>query len=198
MNIMELFVSTACLAACLSTEARAVDTSLYAEAAPEDASFVRFVGFDTSETPVFGGKTFGLTEVKPGAYIPVSSGLLKDVAAGSYASVVRTPEGRVEVITETPRSRDGKVSIFLVNASNAPLDLRLADNAAAVIEDVESGASGMRAVNPVSVSLGVFMPGAEAPIETFDVTLQRGQNLTFLATDADVSLIKHSFGPVAK
>ena len=198
MNIMEFSAAFSCACALMSTSANALDTSLYAEAAPEDASFVRFVGFEQTETPAFGGKAFALHDVAQGVYVPVSAALLDGVPAGSYASVVKAADGQVQVIEEAPRSREARVSLFLVNASDAALDLRLADNAATVIDSVQAGTSGLRAVNPVQASLGVFADGSDVAIETFDVTLQRGQNLTFLATEDGVQLIKNSFGPVAK
>jgi hypothetical protein len=86
----------------------------------------------------------------------------------------------------------------LINTTQQPLELRLADNSATVIEAVPSGESGQRGVNPVSVSLGVFAQGADNPLGAFDVQLQRGQNLSFVATEQGIELIENSFGPVAK
>ena len=58
--------------------------------------------------------------------------------------------------------------------------------------------SGLRAVNPVAISFGVFQHGVDAPLATFDVSLRRGQNLTFLADQSGVRLVENRFGPVAK
>ena len=41
--------------ASIASQAAALDNSLYAEAAPDDAVFVRFLGFDSGAAPEFGG-----------------------------------------------------------------------------------------------------------------------------------------------
>ena len=101
-------------------------------------------------------------------------------------------------IPEGPRASASKVSLYLINATDQALELKLADGSVTVIGGVEPMSSGVRAVNPVAISFGVFQRGEDAPVATFDVSLRRGQNLTFLADQSGVRLIENRFGPVAK
>ncbi|KAJ04628.1 alginate O-acetyltransferase AlgF [Sulfitobacter mediterraneus] len=194
-NAKALTIAAALVA---GTPAMAQDNSLYAEAAPDDAAFVRFVGFQDADSAVFAGRSFDLSDTASGAYIPVSSAEMTNVAAGEFQTVLRKADGTIVSIAEAARDRQTKVFLFLINATEQPLDLRLADNSATVIKSVGFGASNQRSVNPVSVSLGVFPEGSDAALGTFDVELRRGQNLSFVATDQGVALIEHSFGSVAK
>lgn len=176
----------------------ATDTSLYPEAPPEDASFVRFTGFGDDTSAEFAGKKFTLMADEQLAYTPVSSAALQGVEPGSYVTVVRSNDGAQHSIPEGPRAAASKVSLYLINATDKALELKLADGSVTVIGDVEPMSSGLRAVNPVAISFGVFQHGQDAPLATFDVSLRRGQNLTFLADQSGVRLVENRFGPVAK
>ena len=181
-----------------SAQGAAADTSLYAEAAPADASFVRFIGFDGADNAQFDGFTFALTADAADKYIPISSALLDHTAPGSFVSVLRGADGAVQTITEGARSRRTKVSLLLLNASATPVHLRLADGSVPVVENVAPAASAQRAVNPVAISLGVFADGQDAPLAVFDVALRRGQNLSFVVEADSVRLVENQFAPVAK
>lgn len=178
--------------------AAAQDNSLYAEATPDDASFVRFVGFQGTDEATFAGKSFDLSDVETGAYIPVSASALENVPAGRFQTILKKADGSVVSVSEATRDRQTKVFLFLINTTQQPLDLRLADNSATVIKAIPFGASDQRGVNPVNVSLGVFAEGSDDALGIFDVQLQRGQNLSFVATEQGVELIENRFGPVAK
>jgi hypothetical protein len=173
------------------------DTSLYAEAAPKDASFLRFVGFE-ADTVQFAGKTFDLIEAEKNNFIPVSSSLLENGVAGAYLTVSQKPDGTITTITEGQRNDPSKVFLVLVNASDQPLELRLADGSVVVIKDVATNTSNLRGVNPVAIELGIFPTDTDTAIATFDVALQRGQNITFLADASGVQLIENRFGAVSK
>ncbi len=181
-----------------ASAALATDTSLYAEAPPEDASFIRFVGFGADKGAEFAGKRFALNADEQLAYTPVSSAALQGVEPGSYVTVVRSKDGAHHTIPEGPRAAGSKVSLYLINASDRALELKLADGSVTVIGSIEPMSSGLRAVNPVAISFGVFQHGVDAPLATFDVSLRRGQNLTFLADQSGVRLVENRFGPVAK
>ena len=174
------------------------DTSLYAQALPADASFVRFVGFDTQDTATFAGFTFDLVADDAGKYIPVSAAMLNNIASGSYTSILRASDGTLQIINEGARSRQSKVALLLVNGTDAALELRLGDGSVAVIENVDPAMSALREVNPVAITLGVFKVGQDTPLATFDVALRRGQNLSFVADDNGVRLIENQFAPLAK
>ncbi|WP_299880190.1 alginate O-acetyltransferase AlgF [uncultured Sulfitobacter sp.] len=174
------------------------DTSLYAEAAPADASFVRFIGFDGANEAEFDGFTFALNGDVGEAYIPVSAALLKGTEPGRYVSVFRRADGEIRTITEGARASRSKVSLLMVNAGDTPVHLRLADGSVPVVEDVGPNSAAQRDVNPVAISLGVFSDSAEAPLAVFDVALHRGQNLSFVVDAGSVRLIENQFAPVAK
>ena len=198
MSLNLTFSLTAALCLFLSIQAKADDTSLYAEATPDDASFVRFVGFEGETAAAFAGKIFQLSNEDHAAYVPVSSSLLSGTPSGSYVTVLRSQNGHDLIITEGARDARSKVFLFLVNGTKTPLDLRLADNSATVIDAIGYGQAGQRGVNPLSVKLGVFADGEQTPLETFDVTLKRGQNISFVADNSGVRLVENHFGPVAK
>lgn len=183
--------------ASMANLALALDNSLYAEAAPDDASFVRFFGFDEGSAAEFGGKSFELNKEDATAYIPVSSALLENVPAGLFATVLRDADGQSTTIIEGPRDVSTKVHLFLVNASQRALDLRLADNSATVIDAVQTGSAAQRGVNPVAVTLGVFEDGSDIPLAQFDVTLKRGQNISFIADQTGIRMVENRFGAVA-
>ena len=197
MYLNSSFLLTATAGLLLAAQAYADDTSLYAETPPEDAAFVRFIGFEGTETAQFSGRDFDLRNVDENAYLPVSVSTLNGVAAGSFLSVLKDQD-QTKVIEEAARDTRAKVHLFLVNGTDTPLDLRLADNTATVLDGIETGLSGTRAVNPVSVSLGVFPDKGTAPIAVFDVTLKRGQNVSFVADASGVQMIENTFGPVIK
>jgi len=192
-------VSTAALLlSSFASMAQASENSLYAEAAPDDASFVRFIGFKDEPSMTFAGKAFDLSENEGHAYVPVSSALLKDVEVGSFVSLIKQPDGAVETIYEGPRKARSKVFLFLVNGSDTALELRLADGSATVLADVAPNSAEQRGVNPVSVSLGVFPANETTPMAVFDVALKRGQNISFIADKRGVQLVENRFSQVAK
>ncbi|MEM7268084.1 MAG: alginate O-acetyltransferase AlgF [Pseudomonadota bacterium] len=197
MKPMLPIYAAAALALSAST-ALATDTALYPEAPPADASFVRFAGFGEDASAVFAGKTFDLKSEERLAYIPVSSAALEGVDPGAYITVARDGDGGQKAIAEDPRAAASKVSLFLVNATHKRLELKLADGSVTVIDTVEPMSSGLRAVNPVAISLGVFGEDGDAPLATYEVSLHRGQNLTFLAEPSGVRLVENRFGAVAK
>lgn len=178
-----------------SLPARA-DTGLYPEAAPADASFLRFVGFERGEPIHFAGKSFVTPKAEGAAYVPVSAALLQGIQPGAFLTVVKDSSGQLRTIPEAAARDPGKVHLFLINTTPQDLTLRVAGSETAVIQGVSAMQSGTRAVNPVSIGLSVVAEGVSDPLQTFQVDLQRGQNLSFLATPSGVQLIEHRFGPV--
>jgi hypothetical protein len=198
MKLLTTFAALSLAGFPINSAVLAADTSLYAEAAPSDASFVRFIGFDDQDHATFAGFDFSLKGDKAAKYIPVSASLLQDTAPGRFISVLRAADGALQTIPEAPRTRRSKVALFLVNGTEMELELRLADGSVAVIEDVEPATAGQREVNPVSIALGVFERGSTTPLARFDVTMKRGQNLSFIADHAGIRLIENQFAEVAK
>lgn len=192
------FLSTMSAALMMTGQVLANDGALYAEAPPEDASFVRFIGFEDSLTAEFAGRTFHLMPDEVSAYIPVSSASLEDVASGSFFTIVETGDGNPRVISEPGRDNRSKVFLFLVNGTETELDLRLADNSAPILENVPHNTSALRGVNPVSVSLGIFKSGTDTLLASFDVSLRRGQNISLIAGPDGYQLVENRFAAVAK
>ena len=192
--IPALLISTVSLTGALHAD----DGTLYAEPLPDDASFVRFIGFGEQTRATFAGFSFALSPQTQGQYIPVSSADLTGIAAGSYTSVLRKADGTLSPIPEAPRARQAKVALVLVNGTDTALALRLADGSVDVIGDVLPASSSLREVNPVAITLGVFRTDQTTALATFDVALRRGQNLSFVADETGVHLIENQFAPLAK
>lgn len=195
-------LSKPCLAALLATSfaatSHADDTALYAEPAPADAAFVRFIGFAPGTAVDFAGVRFAVPQETATSYVAVSSARLNDVASGTYVSVLPGEAGAaLRRVDEPARDSRSKVHLLVLNASAEPVHLSTADGAMQVVGQVAPGQAASRAVNPVAVSLGLF--GAdETVLGTYDVTLRRGQNLSFVVDASGTRLIENSFGPVLK
>ncbi|MEM8579319.1 MAG: alginate O-acetyltransferase AlgF [Pseudomonadota bacterium] len=185
---------TALVLACPSVAA--ADSGLYPEAAPEDAAFVRFVGLDVPSVD-FDGHRFTLDPEASDAYIPVSAARLDAVAPGSFLTVTSGPDGP-RAIAEGPRPDRSKIYLFVINASDTPVSLQVAEGEVPVITDIAGGQAGSRAVNPVQITFAVVSDADAAPLGTFDVTLKRGQNLSFFVGPDGARVIPHRFGPVSR
>lgn len=195
-------VLTPCLAAVLATSfaatSHADDTALYAEPAPADAAFVRFIGFASGTVVDFAGVRFEVPRETATSYVAVSSARLSDVAVGAYVSVLPGEgDAAVRRIDEPARDSRSKVHLLVLNASAEPVHLSTVDGAMQVVGAVAPGQSASRAVNPVSVSLGLFGANDQA-LGSYDVTLRRGQNLSFVVDANGATVIENSFGPVLK
>ena len=167
----------------------ASDDALYADVIPSDAVFIRWLE-PPLKASAFGAQ-FDTTLAASGDFLPVSAALLKNVTAGSYFSVT---EG--QIIQEPARADKSKVHLVLLNTSQESAELLITENSAAVIGATEPNAAQSRAVNPIAVNLSVATSGGD--FTEFDLSLRRGQNLTFLVTDAGVRLIENGFTEVTE
>jgi len=196
-NIIITFVFTQFLL--LSpTQLLANDEVLYATAPPVDASFVRFVGFETGEVIQFSGKDFTMKSDEADAYVPVSSAELDGIPTGSFYSLLKNSNGSIVTIQEGSRDDPTKVVMILLNGSDQALSLGVADGSMEVISDIAASSSGQRSVNPIKIELGVFNKQDSKPIASFDVALRRGQNITFFADRNGVRIIEDRFGANAE
>ncbi len=190
------YISVGLVALVLGSASWAEDTGLYAAPAPDDAAFVRFIGFENTAQADFAGHTFDLPQER-GAYIAISAERLMGVEPGQHVSLVKGPNQTVE-IAEPGRDTRTKVHLFVVNAGAAPVSLKLADGSMTVIEHVAPGTAQSRAVNPVSARLALFADGQTEALAAFDVALRRGQNLSFVARAEGAEVVEHRFGPVVQ
>jgi len=196
-NIIITFVFTQFLL--LSpTQLLANDEVLYSTAPPVDASFVRFIGFETGEVIQFSGKDFTMKSDEADAYVPVSSAELDGIPTGSFYSLLKNSNGSIVTIQEGSRDHPTKVVLTLLNGSDQVLSLGVADGSMEVISGIDASSSGQRAVNPIKIELGVFNKQDPNPMARFDVALRRGQNITFFADHSGVRVIEDRFGANAE
>ncbi|KAB7610143.1 hypothetical protein F9L33_14710 [Amylibacter sp. SFDW26] len=197
---MKNIMITICCVLTLVTPFKALanDEALYAAAPPSDASFVRFIGFDADEAVQFAGKAFRMRADEAGAYVPVSSSRLDNVPMGSFYSLLKKADSSVVVIQEEAPGDPAKVTLTLLNGSDQPLTLGVADGSMNVISNIATSSSGQRAVNPIAIELGVFNAKDKSLMAKFDVALRRGQNVTFFADASGVRMIEDRFGANAE
>lgn len=173
-----------------SGPAPAADNALYDTPPPDDAAFVRWVGLGFQH-PVLGiAPATHIADV----YRPVSASATNGAQPGTFYTAATGPDGQVILIEEPGREDRSKVHLFLVNLGSAPVHVEVTGQDMVVIDDTATGSAGSRAVNPVSASLAVVTENGET-LGSFDVSLRRGQNLTFVALDDGARLIENSFGP---
>ena len=182
----------------LPTTLCANDEALYATAPPADASFVRFIGFDTGETVQFSGRNFTMKSGEADTYVPVSSAQLNNIPTGSFYSLLKKTDGSIIAVQEGSRDDPTKVVLTLLNGQNRVLTLGVADGSIDVISDIDASSSGQRAVNPIRIEFGVFNKQDPNPMARFDVALRRGQNITFFADPSGVRIIEDRFGANAE
>ena len=173
------------------------EAALYGEAPPENAAFVRLLSeYAGPESNVFfGGATLSFEDIERDTYVAISAVELPSVSAGEYYSLASGAGGAL-MIAEPARETAAKVHLILVNAGEEPVRLIVPGPNAEVIASLESGEASSRAVNPVSTPLAVERIRDGHRLGMFEVTLSRGQNLTFVATSNDARLVRNAFGPV--
>lgn len=177
-----------------SSVAFTTDETLYAAPSPNDASFIRFIGFERDDVVVFADKEFTMKKGEADSFLPVSSALLADILEGSFYSLVKKTDGTVISILEARRDDPTKVGLTLLNGDVQSLRLGLTDASVTVVSDVEVSRSGHSLVNPIQIEFGVFNQIDQDPIARFDVALRRGQNITFFADVSGVRMIEDRFG----
>lgn len=170
--------------------ALAADNALYAAPPPEDAAFLRWI--EAGQAP----DVFGIA--RPGTdgdvFHPVSASRTDGAKAGAFYTVALNAAGDVVVIEEPARADRTKVLLTLLNLTDAPVRLVLAEQNVGVIDAVAADTADARAVNPVAATLMVVAEDSTT-LGTFDVRLRRGQNVTFVARPDGAALIENRFGP---
>jgi len=165
------------------------DEALYDAAIPQDAVFIRWLAA-TENASVF-GQTFDATRSKGRDYLPVSHTVLKGAQPGGFYSVFED-----RIIEEPARDDASKVHLILLNLSAAPARLVVAGKDVEVIGATGEGEALSRAVNPVQATLSVTTDTGE--LGRFDLSLRRGQNITFVVHENAATMIENGFGPVAE
>lgn len=168
----------------------AADNTLYDAPPPEDAAFLRWI--EPGPAPeIYGIAALG---AEGDVFHPVSAAATSGAQPGVYYTAARDAGGAVVVIEEPARPDRSKVQLTLVNLADAPVRLEVAEPAMVVVAETETGAAAARAVNPVAVTLAVVTADG-ADLGRFEVSLRRGQNVTFVARPDGAQLIENRFGP---
>lgn len=172
--------------------------ALYDTAPPTDAVFIRWLGDAAgSETArsVF-GHAFAPEAAGP-EYVAISAAELTGAAAGTHYAVFADASGAVQIVAEPARADRAKVHLFLASCDAAPVKLVVAGAGMEVAAVTEAQTVAMRAVNPVAATLAV--EGADgAVLGQFDLTLSRGQDVTFFACKGTAEVIVNTYGAVVK
>ena len=155
------------------------EDALYDAPLPDDAAFVRFVG----AAP---GIAFGtqMPDDLGENYAVLRADTAEGLEPGQYVSVL--PDGTL--VLEAPRGSAAKVLIQLLNLSESPVALKLADGSVEVIAPVALNAVGSRAVNPVKVPVAVYA-GDAALGDPIELVLQRGQHPTIVVEGAETRVL---------
>lgn len=189
--MLKALLCAACLtgaAFSLAQVAKADNLALYGTAIPEDAVFIRWL--DAPAAAQAFGAQFDAGLADSTAFVPVSGALLQGVTPGAFYSV--TAEG---IVQEPARDNPAKVYLILLNADSAPARLVVAGQNAEVIGETGTGTAQSRGVNPVAAQLAVM--SGQTVLGSFDLTLRRGQDVTFYVRNGAVFVIETSFAPVA-
>lgn len=165
------------------------DEALYGAPVPSDAVFIRWLGDAAQAAPKILNYEFSDADLSGEAYVAISNAALSGAMPGDYYSVVIGPTGEITLIQEPARDDKSKVHVVLLNAGAKAVSMTLAGTDRMVIGTTKAGQSNSRAVNPVTARLAI---GQDA----FDVTLRRGQNMTFAVLEGEIRLIQNTFGPV--
>lgn len=154
--------------------ARAETKSVYGPEVPGNSSFARFVNAvpgSTAEEFALGATMFDpLPYAAVSPYKPVLPDIYQISAAGhgveiipksgTYYTIVCSPQA-ITVLEDPPHVDPARTQLFLYNLSTlAALDLKTADGRTSVIAGVRPGASGVKVVNAVPVSLAVWNAGS--------------------------------------
>lgn len=178
-----------------ATYAHSAEDGLYDAPVPDDAVFVRWLGPQTSSYVL--GYQFPDSHIGV-SYVAISARYLTDVTVGTFYSVVSGPEGAPIVIAEPARANRSKVSLYLINMRSSYVRVMVAGTATQVIAPTAPQNVAMRPVNPVRVNLSVEPVAQSDVLAAFDVSLRRGQNLTFFIQNNRIDLIENQFGPVLR
>jgi hypothetical protein len=177
------------------TSSWADDTALYPTATPADAAFVRTLA-KHAISEIDGMPFPSFDDEMCRDYCAVSAAHLPSVAPNTFISFFEDSDGALHSLEEPARGPASKVNLIVINAGEDPVRLVVPERNLGVVEQVEPHASGSRAVNPVSTKLAVISATNSAVLGTFDLSLSRGQDLTFFVQNGQVELIENAYGPV--
>jgi hypothetical protein len=175
-----------CFVMMAAAPAFAGDAGLYPSAPPPGSAFIRFLnaGGNASAGIDVRGKAYGSGQ--PGittSYVAVPHGETKitfgpasaspDLKEGAHYSAVMI-KGVMTILEEPASDNPLKAEIILINASNTKsVSLKTPDGSIAIVDGVEPGQLGGRAVNAVEAPLAVYAGGKKVE-DLAAHTLERG------------------------
>lgn len=181
----------------LPTAVAADDASLYDAPLPDDAAYLRFLGFPAdAETKAF-GLVFSDDRITSQKYNVLRSDVINGIEAGQIFTAIPDEKGAAFLIEEAARV-PRKITLQLVNLSDmGPLSLTTADGSVEIIAPTEPSQIGSREVNPIRVS--VVVNGAEGTVgDPIELSLRPNQHTTFVVLqDGAVQVIGNEAIPEA-
>ena len=160
-------------------------TSVYGPAAPENAGFVRVFNGDPSREAVelpIGPRRYGpIASGEVTAYRPIRGGVFLLRSGGGEAELIVRPDTyttvllgseEITVVSDERHDDPARAQLVLYNGAGAGgVDLVVLPDGAPVFQDVPPGASRARAVNAVTVQLGLRAEdGAAVDLGPLDLT----------------------------
>ena len=198
-NSSSLFRITICtIALGFGSPLAANEDALYDQVPPEDAVFIRHFAEGTAAQDVGPLPAEIVTRIAKGAsvYSSLSAGEFSFSAPDRYYAIVADGAGKLHLVPEPERADRSKVHVILVNGTDAEVRVTAPDHGLEVVGPTAPLSAASRAVNPIDVVLAVETPEVDAVLETLDLRLRRGQNVTILVRSNGVDVIEDAYGPV--
>lgn len=170
-----------CLALATAQKVIAQDEALYDAPLPDDAAFVRFIGFDEGSSVDLFGMSFPEARVARQEYNVLRANALDALEPGDILTVIPAHDGDALILSEPART-ERKVLIRLLNLSaDNTVGLWTADGQIEIISATEQNAMGAREVNAIQVEVAVL--GREGKIgETISLALRSDRHVTFVVS----------------
>lgn len=174
------------------------DEALYDEVPPDDAIFIRaFIDeADAQEVDGLPASVVAQIAESDGIYASLSAGEFSFPEPGRFYAILADAAGALHLVPEPQRADRSKVHLILVNATGEEVRLTAPDHGMEVVAPTAPLSAAGRAVNPIEVVLAVETPASGTVLETLDLRLRRGQNLTIVVGPQGVELVENAFGPV--
>ena len=174
------------------------DDALYDGIPPDDAVFVRsFIGgAEARQAGPLAAAVVARIAESGSTYSSLSAGEFSFPEPGTYYAVLADDAGDLHLVPEPERADRSKVHLILVNASGESVRVTAPEHGMEVVGPTAPLSAAGRAVNPIEVELAVESGASGTVLQTLDLRLRRGQNLTILVSSEGVDLIENTFGPV--
>jgi hypothetical protein len=186
------------LAIAVAWPAAASDDALYDQIPPEDAVFVRSFAAGAAAQDIGSLPAAVVARIAEGetVYSSLSAGEFSFPEPGRFYAIVADGAGMMHLVPEPERADRSKVHVILVNATDTDVRVTAPEHDMEVVAPTAPLSAASRAVNPIDVVLAVEDPASGTVLETMDLSLRRGQNLTILVRTGGVDVIENAFGPV--